>query len=247
MKPPTDPHPPKASAGRSPETPKASAGQVPPPPTRASSLSPSYDDGVVHHPHDDGTGHDDLHNEDVAHEHSDVNLRAILGSAVVLAVVVAVSMVLMILLFNTLEKQAEARDPHVSPLAAPPTNMPKTTNASPVFSVGVGGPQLLSNEPKALANYRAGIQKQLQFYGWVDEKTGVAHIPIDAAKKLILEKGLPVREGTTVPEFRVRPEARGESSGGRTVMAEPPETETAPAAQPPAQAQPATPHGPGGH
>jgi hypothetical protein len=218
-----------------------------PPSPGASSFPPGYDDGVVHQPHDDGTGHDDLHNEDVGHEHSDVNLRAIFGAAVALAVVVAVSMVLMALLFNVLEDQAAARDPQVSPLAPPPTNMPKTTNESPVFSVGVGGPQLLSNEPKALANYRAGIQKQLQFYGWVDEKSGVAHIPIDKAKELVLKQGLPVREGATVPDFRVRPEARGESSGGRTVTAEPPETEAAPS-QPAPQEQPAVkPPGPGGH
>jgi hypothetical protein len=213
---------------------------------RATPPARSYDDGVVHQPHDDGTGHDDLHNEDVAHEHMDVDMQAIVTSAVALAVVVAASMVIVLVLFNQLEKQAEARDPQVSPLALPPANMPKTTNESPAFSVGVGGPQLLSNEPKALANYRAGVQKQLQFYG-IDQTTGVAHIPIDAAKKLIVDRGLPVREGAATPEFRVRPEARGESSGGRTVMGEPAQMDAPPPQAPPQEQPAAKPRGPGGH
>jgi hypothetical protein len=206
----------------------------------------SYDDGVVHQPHDDGTGHDDLHNEDVAHEHTDIDLHAIVTSALVLAGVVAVSMVIVLVLFTQLEKQAEARDPQVSPLAAQPSSMPKTTNESPAFSVGIGGPVLLSSEPKALANYRAGIQKQLQFYGWVDEKSGVAHIPIDKAKELLVKQGLPVREGAVAPEFHVRPEARGEASGGRTVTAVPQAAEPAPE-QPAPPPQPATAKPPGGH
>jgi hypothetical protein len=184
-----------------------------------SASSRRFDDGIVHHPHDDGHGHDDLQNEDVAHEHSDVHMGAIVTSALTLVCVVAVSMVAMVLVFNRLENKAAARDPHVSPLARPATDMPRTTNESPAFSTGVAGPALLTNEPRALSNYRGGQQKQLQFYGWVDEKAGVAHIPIDAAKKLILERGLPVREGAAPPTFRVRPEARGESSGGRTISA----------------------------
>ena len=43
-----------------------------------------------HHRHDDHLYGDPLHNEDVAHEHSDVNVRAILIFAVGLAAVVGV-------------------------------------------------------------------------------------------------------------------------------------------------------------
>jgi hypothetical protein len=207
-----------------------------------SAPSPRYDDGVVHHPHDDGHGHDDLQNEDVAHEHSDVNMGAIVASALTLVCVVAVSMVAMVLVFNRLENKAAARDPHVSPLAAPATDMPKTTNESPAFSTGVAGPPLLTNEPRALSNYRGGLQKQLQYYGWVNEKTGVAHIPIDAAKKLILDRGLPVREGAAPATFRVRPEVKGESSGGRTIMGDQPGPEAAPVQ--PAPQQPGEPSQP---
>jgi hypothetical protein len=205
-------------------------------------LPPSrYDDGVVHYPHDDGHGHDDLHNEGVAHEHIDVNLRAIVMSAVILVVVGLVSQVLMYLLFGWFEREAAANDPVLSPIAVPATEMP-TTSDSPFFSTGVtGAPQLLTNEPMALEKYRAGERKRLHEYGWVNESTGVAHLPIDEAKKLILQRGLPVREGAAPASFRVQPQVRGEASGGRTVTVDLPDRAPTPGAQPPAK-----PHS-GGH
>jgi hypothetical protein len=191
-----------------------------------------YDDGVVHHPHDDGHGHDDFHNEGVAHEHADVSLRAVVTAAVTLVVVAAVAMVLMALLFGWFVREAAANDPVVSPLAVPATEMPKATESS-AFSTGVtGGPLLLTNEPMALEKYRADQEKRLHEYGWVDEARGVAHLPIDQAKKLILERGLPVREGAAPASFSVRPEVRGEASGGRTVTIGLPDRATTPAGQP---------------
>ena len=219
---PTDPPSPKATAGQGPPSHKASLRDTAvqgPPPTKESAAR--YDDGVEHHHPGD---HDELHNEDVAHEHSDVNLRAIAMSAVVLVVVVLVSQVLMYLMFVWLEDTAAARDPQPSPLAPPATQMPSTTD-SPYFSAGVPGPQLLTNEPMALRKYRAEQQKRLQGSGF-DEQTGIAHIPIDQAKRLILQRGLPAREGAAPPTFGVRPPVRGEASGGRTITVEPPGPES---------------------
>lgn len=213
-----------------------------------------YDDGVVHHPHDDGHGHDDTHNDAVAHEHADVNLRAVMLSAVALFVVVLVSQVLMYLLFGWFDRQAAANDPQVSPLAAPATQMPDRTE-TPAFSPNQNAPQLLTNEPMALERHRAGEQKRLGEYGWVNQGTGVSHLPIETAKKLIAERGLPVREGAAPASFTVRPEVRGEASGGRTVTVDLPER-AATAGQPATPSdhgQPATPSdhgqpaGPSGH
>jgi hypothetical protein len=110
--------------------------------------------------------------------------------------------------------------------------MPRTTTTSPYFSVGVRGPQLLTNEPMALGQQRAEEQKRLHGYGWVDEKGGIAYIPIDEAKRLILERGLPVREGAAAPDFAVQPQVRGESSSGRTITAPPPEPAASEAPKP---------------
>ena len=85
---------------------------------------------------------------------------------------------------------------------------------------------------------------------------GVAHIPIDEAKKLMLERGLPVREGeAAAPTLGTQRRAVGEASGGRMMRAGAAAPAAAPHRQPHAPAQPGThragdapaakPHGPG--
>jgi hypothetical protein len=203
-----------------------------PRPTGHGAHARQYDDGVP--AHQPGV-HDELHNEDVAHEHTDVDLRAIAMSVVVLTVVAGASMLAMYLLFGWFERQAAANDPVTSRVAAPPTAMPSTTMGSPAFNAGLtGAPQLLTNEPMALERHRATEQERLQSYGWVDEKAGVARMPIDAAKKLVAERGLPVRDEAGAASFVVRTPARGEASGGRAVtqpLAERTDEAPAPAAQ----------------
>ena len=66
----------------------------------------------------------------------------------------------------------------------------------------------------------------LHGYGWVNQGAGVARMPIDQAKKLIVERGLPVREGEEVsPTLGTRLPARGESSGGRIITMGAPEAQ----------------------
>ena len=210
-----------------------------------------YDDGVPRHRPGEI---DELHNEGTEHEHTDVNIRALIWSAVMLVIVGTVSASLMYLLFGWFEQRAAASDPSVSPLAVPAAQVPENTAQTPYFSSGVGGPRLLTNEPMALEKQRAEEQKRLQGYGWVNQAGGVAHIPIDEAKKLIRERGLPTREGEPVtPALGTRLPALGESSGGRVITMTPPAGPATPTAeQPPGEhgqgQQPTTakPHGPGG-
>lgn len=148
---------------------------------------------------------EEMHNVDMAHEHSDANVRALLAFAATMTLVVALSAGLMLALFVFFEKQAEKRDPAISPLAAPPGAVPQ-------------GPRLLTNEPQNLRTFREEEQRKLESYSWMNQTQGIAHIPIDAAKKLVVQRGLPARadapndptEGTHAPAY-------GESSGGRTI------------------------------
>lgn len=232
---PTDSPPPKASAGHGPES-AGAAGRSQPPSGR-------YDDGVVHHPHYDAAGHDDFHNEDVAHEHADVNLRGLVTSGVVLLSVLIGSVVAMYLLLGWFGRSAAASDPVVSPLASPSTQMPKTT-ASPAFSQGAAGPQLLTNEPLALQQTRSEDQRRLHEYAWVNASAGVARIPIDEAKKLIVQRGVPVRQGEAVaPELGTGLPARGEASGGRVITVPLPEPSGGTPAVPTGQDAQPQPHG----
>ena len=63
-------------------------------------------------------------------------------------------------------------------------------------------PALLVTEPIALREHRANEASSLSAYGWVDRGAGTVRIPIDRAKTLLLERGLPTRPGaasTAVP------------------------------------------------
>jgi len=156
-----------------------------------------------------GGGHhytdDEMHNLDVAYEHSDVNVRTLLAFAGTLTVVVAIAAGLMYGLFVVFENQAEKRDPPLSPLAAPAGQQPQ-------------GPRLLTNEPGNLRRFREEENAKLQGYGWMNQGAGIARVPIDAAKKLVVQHGVPVRSGATADDtLGTHAPAYGEASGGRTI------------------------------
>ncbi len=139
-----------------------------------------------------------------AHDTSDVDVRALVGFALGLFVVSVVVTALMYGLFQYFTRQAAQNDPAVSRLARPPVEMPRSTAGNPVFGQG-DGPQLLTNEPSVLAKQRKMEQDVLDSYGWVDQKTKVARIPISEAKKLILQRGLPARTDETDPSLGYSP------------------------------------------
>src|SRR5829696_5949933 len=116
------------------------------------------------HGHDDHLYSDeDLHNEDVAHEHSDVNVRALLIFCFGLVAVAAIIHLSMWGLFEVFERQAAANDPVVTPLARPAGQLPPE-------------PRLLTDEPQNLQRFRDLQAEALK--------------GIDDAKKRLLQQGL---------------------------------------------------------
>jgi hypothetical protein len=55
-----------------------------------------------------------------------------------------------------------------------------------------GAPMLETNERGQFRDFLLNQEGQLNSYGWVDEKAGVAHIPIEHAMELTVQRGLPV-------------------------------------------------------
>jgi len=118
---------------------------------------------------------------DVHHEESDVNIRAILGFGAALAVVAAVVHLLIYVLFGYFTSRENAKVPSEYPLAvAAGDRVPPE-------------PRLQTNPRQDLADLRAREDELLGSYGWVDRNAGVVRIPIEAAMKLTLERGLPSR------------------------------------------------------
>lgn len=162
----------------------------------------STDPHPVHAPAADD---DPLHNADVAHEGSDVDVATILKFGAGLFATVVVCALIVRVIFGVLERQARVRDPQVSPVAVPAGQLPP-------------GPRLVLREPVELAKFRAEEAATLEGYGWVDQTGGVARIPVEEAKKLLAGRGLPSRTGAPVSaEVGTHRPAYGESSGGRTI------------------------------
>jgi hypothetical protein len=160
-------------------------------------------------PTDPGTHHhysnEEMHNEDVAYEHADISIQTLVASGIGLLAVVAVAALLMLVVFKALESQAAARDPQVSPVAATRDHQPPA-------------PQLLTNEPGNLKNFRDEENQKLDGYAWVDQNRGVARVPIEEAKKLLVKQGIPTRSGGPEdPREGTNAPAYGEASGGRTI------------------------------
>jgi len=73
-------------------------------------------------------------------------------------------------------------DPQVSSLARPAGEAPPE-------------PRLLTNEPLNLQQFRDRESQTIGHYGFIDQAAGTVHLPIDRAKELLLQRGLPVRAG----------------------------------------------------
>jgi len=52
-------------------------------------------------------------------------------------------------------------------------------------------PKLVASEPPVLAEFRAQEESFLASYGWVEKDKGLARMPIDAAMRIVAERGLP--------------------------------------------------------
>jgi hypothetical protein len=150
--------------------------------------------------------HGQLQNPDTAHELSDINVRAIIGFVIVLAVtalVVQLTIWGMMVLFDGIEVRNE---PAVSPMATPAGTLPPE-------------PRLQTTPWRDLEQFRAGEVQYLNSFGWVDKQTGVAHLPIDRAKDLLLERGIPTRPGASDPTEGTHVFALGESNSAEAIPA----------------------------
>ena len=120
-------------------------------------------------------------NPEVHHEESDANIGAVLGFGAALIVTAAIIHLLIFVLFGYFNSREGVQVTAEYPLAASqgPREPPE--------------PRLQTNPRQDMADLRAKEDEWLGSYGWVDKNAGFVRIPIDAAMKLTLERGLPSR------------------------------------------------------
>jgi hypothetical protein len=119
-----------------------------------------------------------VENRDVAYEKRDVNPRAILWvgvSILVSAVIIHFAVWGLFDLFNA----REARQ------GKPPASLVNTKRQPQPM------PRLQTDAPADLQKLRMREDAALESYGWVDRERGIAHIPVERAMELLVERGLP--------------------------------------------------------
>lgn len=115
-----------------------------------------------------------------AHETRDVNVRlvAYAGSGLILVVILAA--IAMLWLFDFFSERTDREQ-------VPPPPIARSARQEPPQ------PRLQTNPRKDLADMRAEEDAVLDSYGWVDEKAGIARVPIGRAVEMVAEHGVPPR------------------------------------------------------
>lgn len=143
-----------------------------------------------------------MRNAGGAHEHTDVNVRAVFGFLLTLTVAALFIQLLLFGMFRYLKSAYKAIDPDPNPMLSgqrlPPAQDPirdfpqPRLQADPVHDVNkmrVAEDQALNGPPV-----------------WLDEKAGVVRIPIEQAMQLTLERGLPMTAGAAPKTMTLAPQ-----------------------------------------
>ena len=107
-----------------------------------------------------------------------VNYRGIVVFVVILAVTTFICQGIVVGLFKYFDKSAAASGPVRATMSAPAGTLPPP-------------PNLLTNEPLNLKNFREHEAEVMDTYAWQDKNAGVVRLPIERAKELVLERGFP--------------------------------------------------------
>ena len=134
-----------------------------------------------------------------SYEHQDLQASGVLYFLLTLVVVTVICLLGLRGLFAYLDHREKALQPPVSPLV---TNvLEDTRHIAPGYPQGAfPNPKLEEDERGQLNGIRIDEEKTLYSYGWVDEKAGTVHIPIERAMDLLVQRGLPVRSQSPAGE-----------------------------------------------
>jgi hypothetical protein len=131
-------------------------------------------------------------------EREDLGAKTIFRFLIGLAVLGVLVYFVVTGVYRSLNGYYEARQPARTPLKQPAVGDTRDLKASKVkekIENSFPQPLLETDERNELNDFRLREEDQLNSYGWVDQKVGVVHIPIDRAMQLVAERGLPVRPG----------------------------------------------------
>jgi hypothetical protein len=149
------------------------------------------------HPH---YSDDDLFNPETHHEESDVNVRALIWFFVIFVIFAFVTHFALWFLYKAFVKMERRETAPLTEMQRPsdiavPQNQPLLQPFPRAAEDGEVLPPNRNTPLTDLSDMRAAEEEALKTYGWVDRQKGVVRIPIDVAKQLVVQRGLPVQSG----------------------------------------------------
>jgi hypothetical protein len=141
--------------------------------------------------HGVGKGAGDLPvHETVSFEARDIQISSVVWSLIYLAITIGISLVICVYFLKYTANYVESQDTPVSAVrkALSATDEKNTTLPQEPRLQGVPGHE---TDPQLdLRNKLAEDTKANERLGWIDEKAGIAQIPVQDAMKIIVEKGV---------------------------------------------------------
>jgi len=143
-------------------------------------------DTVIHNDRNETTGGRGADGAGTLHEPNTVNIPGVVKFLVWLSVAVMVVGLLMWGLLHYFDHRKAQEAPPPSPLA-PEVKLPPEPRLQ-------GAPGSVSSPAEDIRRFREQEDQTLDSYGWIDERSGVIRIPIEQAKKLIVQGGVSVTQ-----------------------------------------------------
>ncbi|HEU0179857.1 MAG TPA: hypothetical protein VFV58_36960 [Blastocatellia bacterium] len=141
-------------------------------------------DTIIHNDRNEMTGDHDANGAEALHEPNTVNIPGVVKFLTGLFVAVVASALLMAGLLSYFDARKAREAPPPSPLATG-VRLPPQPRLQ-------GAPGSVGSPAEDINRFRKQEDQMLDSYGWIDQQNGVIRIPIEQAKKLIEQRGLPV-------------------------------------------------------
>lgn len=145
-------------------------------------------------------------------EHEDLGAKPIFGFLIGLAALGILVYFLLTGMYRVLDNYFETHQAAQNPMKAVSKLNPRDVNTERVrqnIEKTFPEPRLETDERDEINNFRMEEEQYLNSYGWIDQKAGSVHIPIERAMQLVAQRGLPVAPsaGSASPD-RARPGAK---------------------------------------
>ena len=136
-------------------------------------------------------------NPEVEFEQRDLDATGIFAFLFGLAIFGLIMHFILLGMYKFMDRYTQQHQPPPNPLETPVES--RSRQVPPQARLKFPEPRLEVNERTEFRDFLQYQEQRLHSYGWVDEKAGVMHIPIDVAMQIVAQRGLPTRSQGSTP------------------------------------------------